>query len=145
MVDTVGLGAGVKDRLSELNYKVRAFSAGESARDETRFKNTKTETLWRMAEKAKEGKIYNVPATSKYVLQLRSWIYEIKSDKQLKCVDPEDKSPDYGDSLMMMCSPALFPQSGMIKGFGSEDSRIRPVWRNDVIRGIESTRRRGLV
>ncbi|VVB58121.1 Uncharacterised protein [Candidatus Anstonella stagnisolia] len=144
VVDVVGLGAGVKDRLAELEYKVTGFSAGSKAMDEERFKNIKTETLWRMAAMAKNGNILNVPAMSKYILQLRSWIYEVKSDKQLKCIDPEDKSPDYGDSLMMMCYPILFPSDGRIISHSVGELYNRP-WREGVIRGIESTRARGLV
>ena len=50
----------------------------------------------------KAGNLRNVPQASSYTLQLRAWTYEVRSDRKLKIVDPEGKSPDYADSLLIM-------------------------------------------
>lgn len=98
-IDTVGLGAGVFDRLNEMGYPVHHFVAGAKACNDRRFFNKKTETAFLVAQMMKEKRIYNLPAHSKYVLQLRSWTFELKSDKQVKLIDPQ-KSPDEADSLL---------------------------------------------
>jgi hypothetical protein len=100
-VDCVGNGAGVHDRLRELNYNVYEFMAGRKSND-PRYYNLKTEIAFRMNEMMKAGNLKNVPAASPYSVQLRAWTYEVRSDRQLKIVDPEAKSPDHGDSLMIM-------------------------------------------
>jgi len=100
-VDCVGNGAGVHDRLRELNYNVYEFMAGRKSND-PRYYNLKTEIAFRMNEMMKAGNLKNVPAASPYSVQLRAWTYEVRSDRQLKIVDPEAKSPDSGDSLLIM-------------------------------------------
>lgn len=100
-VDCVGNGAGVHDRLKELGYRVKEFMAGNKATD-IRYYNIKTEAAFRLNEMMKAGNLKNVPESSKYMLQLRAWTYEVRSDRQLKIVDPEEKSPDYADSLLIM-------------------------------------------
>ena len=100
-VDCVGTGSGVHDRLKEIGYKTYEFMAGNKATD-IRYYNIKTEAAFRLNEMMKAGNLKNIPVASKYTLQLRAWTYEIRSDRQLKIVDPEDKSPDYADSLLIM-------------------------------------------
>lgn len=113
-IDTVN-NAGVHDRLKELGYSVREFVGGAKARDEDRFFNIKTEAAFLMADVGKAGRIKGLPKATRYTLELRSWIYEVRSDKKLKIVDPEDKSPDYADSLLYMCANNMRePDSGTI-------------------------------
>jgi len=116
VVDSIGGGAGVNDRLAELNYNVREFVAGSNARNTERFTNLKTEVAFKVAELMKDGKITNVPPGGKFILHFRSWIYEVRSDKQVKLVDSK-KSPDEGDSFLMMCSNSLYNEVVMAKGF----------------------------
>lgn len=106
-VDSVGLGLGVKDRLKELKVNVTGFIAGSTARNDTRFSNIKTEAVFALSDIMKAGRFWNLPPASKYVLNLRSWIYEIRSDRQLKVIDP-DKSPDYGDSLYLSMANSIY-------------------------------------
>jgi hypothetical protein len=100
-VDCVGMGAGVHDRLKELKYNTYQFISGNKAND-ARHYNLKTEAAFRMNEMMKAGNLRNVPQASSYTLQLRAWTYEVRSDRKLKIVDPEGKSPDYADSLLIM-------------------------------------------
>ena len=105
--DTVN-NRGIYDRLKENGYLVREFIAGKKAYNHKRFCNYKTEVAFKCAEIGKLGLIHNVPAASRYVLQLRAWTYEVRSDKQIKIVDPEEKSPDHADSLIIALSNDIF-------------------------------------
>jgi len=136
-VDAIGVGVGVKDRLSELNYHCTGFVAGVKARNSKRYINKKSETIFKISEMMKEGKVFNIPSNSRYTLELRSWIYEIKSDRQLRVVDP-DRSPDYGDSLMLALSGEIYRDEPLI--LGKTDVYRRP-HRDAIIRGIKRTRR----
>ena len=140
-IDTVN-NAGVHDRLKELEYDVSEFIAGNKARDEDRFFNLKTETAFAMAAAGKEGRIKGLPPTSRYVLELRSWIYEIRSDRKLKIVDPEDKSPDFADSLLYACSGMLRDRSAeriISMPLGSVYPKMHSL-RSRMIRGIGELR-----
>jgi len=102
MVDVVGLGSGVYDRLKELNYNVREFISNSVPRS-SRYHNYKTESFFVLRELFGNDKFYNL-LDSKYKLELRKYTLDMSSEKSIKLVDPEDKSPDYGDSLIMAVS-----------------------------------------
>ena len=57
VVDEVGLGAAVLDRLQELEYQCRGFNGGRKARNSRRFRNVRAETFWRLREKLEAGEI----------------------------------------------------------------------------------------
>jgi hypothetical protein len=124
-VDSVGMGTGVNDRLREIGYDVQEFVAGSHARDTSRFFNYKSEVAFRAAEAAKAGLIRNVPPASKFVLQLRSWTYEIRSDRSFRIIDPEDKSPDEADSLIIALSRFIYHEDAVAS---SQDIQDRPAW-----------------
>lgn len=107
-VDTVGVGHGVKDMLGSQNYNVDGFVAGNKARRFNRFYNKKAEAIFGIADLFKEKRFFNLPRNSRYVLQLRSWIYERILDKRLRVLDPSDKSPDHADSLLYSLSSEIY-------------------------------------
>ena len=119
-IDTVGMGAGVYDRLVELNYDARAFIAGEKAMNTERFYNRKTEVAFKVAEIAKEGLIFNIPRDSRYTLESRAMTFEVRSDRQRKVIDPEDKSPDFFDSMMIALSRFVYHEDAMVSSFEDE-------------------------
>jgi len=98
-IDAIGFGKGVIDRLKENNFNAYSYIAGESAVNRKRFYNRKSEDLFGLSEIMQQGRFYNLPANSPYILDSRKIIYEVRSDRLLKTIDPEDKSPDYLDSL----------------------------------------------
>ena len=124
-VDTVGLGAGVFDRLLELGYEASAFIAGGKAMNSERFYNLKTEVAFRTAEIANESLILNIPRDSRYVLETRSITFEVCSDKQRKVVDPKDKSPDFFDSMIIALSRFVYHEEAFIS---SSDDERKPEW-----------------
>jgi hypothetical protein len=50
VVDVVGVGAGVYDRLAELGVPVAAYNGGESPYDKERFVNARAEDYWTLRE-----------------------------------------------------------------------------------------------
>lgn len=107
------IGKGVADRIKELGYKVFGFRSGFKAIDKNRFFNLKAESIFGLADIFKQGRFYNLPANSQYTLQLKKWTFKIASDRQIQTIDPEDKSPDEADSLMIALSVVL----GDVKAF----------------------------
>ena len=57
IVDEIGLGAGVVDRLKELRYRVKAFNSSRKAKDPQRFMNTRAEAFWTLRQKLQKGAI----------------------------------------------------------------------------------------
>ena len=107
-IDTVGYGAGVFDRMKEFNYNVKRFVAGRRAYKKNLYFNLKSEMCFMLSEAMERNLLKNVPVNSLYTLEFKKILQEIKSDKTLKSIDPEDKSPDYFDSM-------LYAYSGLVK------------------------------
>jgi len=62
-----------------------------------------------------DGRFWNLPKNSEYIIELKKWTYEIRSDRQKKVIDPEDKSPDFADSLnIAVAEPEKRPGFGFI-------------------------------
>lgn len=51
VVDEVGLGAGLLDRLSELGYRAGDSTAGGAPKNGDRFTNLRAESYWRLRER----------------------------------------------------------------------------------------------
>ena len=110
MVDVVGLGAGVVDRLRELKIKnVVAFNAGERAVERDRFTNRRAETYWQFREDMENGKIDLPPAGEDDELkaQLGAIKWTVDSSGRIKIESKDDMkkrglpSPDRADACVM--------------------------------------------
>ena len=112
-VDTVGIGKGVCDRLKQLGYKCYPYVAGERANKSNQFYMRKTEDLFGLSNIMQQGRFFNLPPNSQYVLEMRKELFEVARDKLLKHLDSEDKSPDFLDSLNI----AMGMPRGMVKAF----------------------------
>jgi len=102
-VDSIGVGAGVYSRLKELGYRAVSIRVSESPTTEEakkRFSNLKAQRWWQLRTLFEHGKI-GVPKEPKLMSQLSMMRYEIDTRGKIKIVDPEGKSPDYGDSCML--------------------------------------------
>lgn len=110
-VDDVGLGGGVTDRLRELGVPVVAFNAARRPASPRLYANKKTEEAWRLRQSFVEGRI-SIPRDHRLVSELRKWTLKIDSSERQKLVDPEDKSPDYADSLLLACVRSGFKVGG---------------------------------
>ena len=105
MVDGVGIGAGVVDRLRELGVGVIEVQGGAAADEPQRFKNRITELWWRMRGAYETG--LDVEADADLRGQVASRRYSIESDRRI-AIESKDilsaqgrKSPDEADALAM--------------------------------------------
>ena len=57
IVDAVGIGAGIVDRLKQLRYRVRAFNGGEFMGSHRKFLNRRAASYWHLRTLLEEGRI----------------------------------------------------------------------------------------
>ena len=57
VVDVVGIGAGIVDRLRQLGYRVMAFNGGAFTTDQRKFLNVRAASYWYLRTLLEEGKI----------------------------------------------------------------------------------------
>ena len=104
-VDSTGVGKGVYDRLEELEYNAVEIKGGRSPsnkRTKDRFMNLKAENYWNLRDLFEKGNI-SIPKHKTLIDQLNKMKYEITSSGKIKIIDPDDKSPDFSDSLCLAC------------------------------------------
>lgn len=114
-VDEIGVGAGVVDRLKELEIPVRGVNVGASAVDSDAFANLRAEGYWLLRQRFAEGKIslrhLPKPLYDRLSGELVAIKYAYTSKGQLKIVAKEDMrrdlgfSPDVADALMLAFLP----------------------------------------
>jgi hypothetical protein len=103
-VDAIGVGKGVYDRLREMRIPALPIKVGMSpTREPERFLNQKAQFYWNLRTLFEEGRI-SIPNDSNLIKELRQMRYELTSAAKIRIVDPEEKSPDYADSLMIACA-----------------------------------------
>jgi len=103
-VDVIGIGAGIVDRLSELNEKVIAINSAEKSGNIT-YKNLRTE-MWFNAQKMfREGKV-SLPTDEMLLQELSACKFKYNSDGTIG-LEPKEKtklrlgrSPDRADALI---------------------------------------------
>lgn len=110
VVDVVGVGAGVYDRLKELplpaSCQVVAFQAGASPRDKTRYVNAIAECWWGMSQAFRRGTI-DIEDDKRLIAQVTSRRYTERSDRTVALESKDDirkrggRSPDEADALAM--------------------------------------------
>jgi hypothetical protein len=114
VVDTIGVGGGVFDRLKEQSFPVAAFVASESPTTPTarrRFANFRSEAWWKFRTLLQNRMIDIDPDDHKLASQLGSIKYFIRSDGRIIVESKDDMearglpSPDRGDAAVMACVP----------------------------------------
>lgn len=102
-VDSIGVGAGVYSYLKEDKHKVNSIRVGESPTatyNSKRYMNLKSQRWWHVRELF-EKDLISIPNNPKLISQLSQMRYEFTPLSKIKIKDPEGKSPDYADSLML--------------------------------------------
>lgn len=115
LVDVIGLGAGVVDRLLEVGLPVRAVNVAESPSTKGTYLNLRAE-LWFKIRDWLAGRDVTIPDDNQLVAELSSPIYKFNSSGKIKLESKEDmkkrglKSPDRADALALTMAgvPASF-------------------------------------
>lgn len=112
LIDDIGLGVGLCDRLIEQDIDVVRFKSSEKALD-SGFSNKRSESYWKLRGML-ENKLLDLILSETQLQQLTTIKFGFKSNGQ-KYIESKDeikkrglKSPDYADCLMMACSIVQF-------------------------------------
>jgi hypothetical protein len=100
-IDSIGVGAGVCSRLQELEWNavsVRVSMAPDPKDD--RYLNQKSQRYWQL-RKVFEEDLISIPNEPHLIEQISQMRYEFTAAGKIQIIDPEGKSPDYADSLML--------------------------------------------
>lgn len=134
LVDSIGLGAGVVDRLRELNLPARGINVGESPAFKGQFANLRAE-LWSKAKAWLEAKDCKLPRDERLVNELSSPRYSFMSNGKLKLESKDDMkrrglaSPDVADAFVL-----TFASEAATGGGAYAPTWAKPVKRQ--IRGV---------
>jgi len=119
-IDRIGIGSGPLSRLKEVikekeikNVSVVGCHYGERAIMKDIFLNKKSENYFRLADIMRNNLI-DIPENHKIRHQLISEKWERTSANKKKVIDPEEKSPDWGDALVYL---VWKDKSGLAFGF----------------------------
>jgi phage terminase large subunit len=107
-VDSIGYGAGVRDRLREAGLPVRGINVGESASSNDRF-NRKRDELWFRAREWFMGLDVRIPLDEELITELTTPKYDTTLQGKIR-VEPKDEmkkrlpkqgSPDRADAFCL--------------------------------------------
>ena len=110
IIDEIGIGAGVVDRLREQGYEVQGINVGRSAQDNRHYANLRAEGYWNLRQLFLEGNI-RIPQDNEMVGQMAAIRYSFNSQGQVVIEGKEDMrrrgvpSPDKADALMLAFLP----------------------------------------
>jgi hypothetical protein len=126
VIDAVGLGAGLVDRLLELQregeaalreVQIVAFSSGARALNAERYGSRRDEAYWELRERYREGRIAHVSLAGASALtgQLTALRYRFTSRGQVE-IESKDElrgrglaSPDQADAVALAFAPMAAP------------------------------------
>ena len=126
MIDSVGMGAGCYDRLSELGLPVRAINVSESPSMKETYLNLRAE-LWFKTKAWLENRSCKIPKNDQLLSELTSLRYTFTSSGKIKAESKQDlkkrgfNSPDLADSLALTFSQeGATAMSGSFRQFRGE-------------------------
>ena len=123
VVDVVGVGAGVYDRLREAgfyrggtraNIRLTAFNGGGLAQRKDRYVNAVSEAWVELGRRFREAEM-QIDNNQPLLAQLSSRKYTIEGDRRIRLEPKEQykkrtgRSPDEADALAMAFSPLMYP------------------------------------
>ena len=112
LVDVIGLGAGVVDRLLEVGLRVRAINVAESPSTKGTYLNLRAE-LWFKVRDWLAGRDVRIPPDDKLISELSTPIYKFNSAGKIKIESKEDMkkrglpSRDKADALALTMAGIL--------------------------------------
>lgn len=126
LVDSIGIGSGVVDRLRELDLPVRGVNVSESPSMGDTYMNLRSE-LWFKCKAWLEDRSCKLPKDDQLISELTSIRYSFTSSGKMKAESKDEMrkrglgSPDLADALCLsMASDAITAQSGSFKSFRGE-------------------------
>ena len=117
LVDVIGLGSGVVDRLAEQNLPVRGVNVAEAPSTKKNFLNLRAE-LWFAIKDWLAQRECRLPNDDELVAELAAPIYKYTSTGKIKLESKEEmkkrgiKSPDRADALALTMASAAASFSG---------------------------------
>lgn len=124
IVDAVGLGGPIADRLRELGWNAKDFKAGENARRRSRFANAKAEAFWTLRNALEAGDVA-LPPDERLFKELLAHTYatdarsRVRMESKSEVKDRLGHSPDAADAVAQAFSPKVQPSgpvSALIAG-----------------------------
>ena len=106
VVDVVGIGAGIVDRLKQLAYRVQAFNGGHFAANQRKFLNLRAASYWNLRTLLEEGRIA-LPRDQALWDELLALKWFPTSDGKVQLERKQDlknrlgRSPDKADAVSM--------------------------------------------
>ena len=116
LIDEIGIGAGVVDRLRELGHPVHGVNVARKPRNARKFLNLRAEGYWRLRDRFASGYI-SIPDDRQLIAELSSLRYFYAEGDRLKIESKDDirkrglPSPDKADALML----AFLPPPGRLR------------------------------
>lgn len=114
VIDVTGLGAGVYDRLVELEVpNILPFDASAGSVNVRRFQRRRDEAWWNLRTMFEDGEVDLDPEDEELHAQLGSIKYKVMSNGKIKVESKEDMlkrkmpSPDRADACMMAAIPVM--------------------------------------
>lgn len=108
MIDCIGIGAGVVDRLREIGYsQVEGINVARSADEKDKFKNLRAELWHNMREWLAQEMPIDIPESDELLGDLTSLGYKFDSSGRLQIESKDElrkrgiKSPDTADALAL--------------------------------------------
>jgi len=126
IVDVIGVGAGVVDRLREQREPVREANAAEPPTDRERFLNARAEWFWTLREELEQGNLDLSPDDEDMAAQLADIRWKANSKGQIVIESKDDmkkrgrSSPDDADAA----AHTFVGQSGFIDKYRKAMERI---------------------
>jgi hypothetical protein len=134
VVDSIGIGAGVVDRLRALDIPVRGINVGESPSVEGRYYNLRAE-LWDRVKQGLVGRTLRLPKDERLLRELIAPRYEYTADQRLKIESKKDMrsrgigSPDIADAVCL----SFAVKASILYGDGVKLRRAKPVRRTGAV------------
>ena len=126
LVDSIGIGSGVVDRLRELDLPVRGINVAESPSMGDTYMNLRSE-LWFKAKAFLEERSCKIPKDDQLLSELTSIRYSFTSSGKMKAESKDEMrrrglgSPDLADAFCLtMASDAATAQSGSFQSWRGE-------------------------
>ncbi len=122
LVDSIGLGSGVVDRLIELGLPARGINVAESPSLKQKYMKLRDE-LWFLAREWLEARDCKIVNDEQLIHELASLRYSITSNGKFKCESKDQmkkrglKSPDLADAFVLTFGGQGVRASGSIAGY----------------------------